>query len=554
MSKYEKDLSEYIDTLNDEKKPIEHVKAVKSTELQELMDTVRLVKSLKEPALPDMNYPQKVVREIGCKLPQKTSSKKSKQAWFVGFGTVAAAVILILIMNLSFGRNNIVYAMEQAFQEVKTYHGVLEIIESDEAGVNTIQAKREVWASKEGHYYIKELEGSQKGLITINNGEMKWQIRPDSKQIYLFPAFPDPYRFTFELGKEVENVKNAIETKVIGEEAVSGRMATILEVTPQGGASYKLWIDKETKLPLKKQSAMQNALKYTVSYVNIDFNEAIPAELIAYNLPAGFEEINTNREQLVSSLEEAEEMAGFEIRLPKAIAADYIKSDIAVQLDEKVIKLYYLNKNKQNRVVVLQGKAKAELKPASNATLGKVGNSIAEIQSPIVENSGVLTGGAAYAGVTNISAIRWQEDGFEYAIIGDGTIEDLGKLIESMTNKIVQIPQGNTETPSKPQIEAPVDLEIEQNEQKSVDAGHSPWRLDPVFVAQVFISLKISPEGIVGEYPIAYEAFKVLQNTGNDAVLGVSTDETPISKIYLKKLIRQDSTGIWTVVGYDQTK
>lgn len=554
MSKYEKDLSEYIDTLNDEKKPIEHEKVVKSTELQELMDTVRLVKSLKEPVLPDVSYPQKIAREIGGNLPQKTNNKKSKQAWFVGFGTVAAAVVLILILNLSFTSNNIVYAMEQAFQGVKVYHGVLEITESNEAGVNTTQAKREVWVNKDGHYYIKELEGLQKGLITINNGEIKWQIRPDSKQVYSFPAFPDPYRFTFELGKEVENVKNAIETKVIGEEAVTERMATILEVTPQGGASYRLWIDKETKLPLKKQSAMQNALQYTVSYVDITFNEGMPAELMAYSLPAGFEEINTNREQLVSSLEEGEEMVGFEIRLPEAIAADYVQSDVAVQLDEKVIKLYYSSKNKQNRVVVMQGRAKTELKPASNAILGKVGNSIAEIQSPIVENPGVLTGGAAYAGVTNISAIRWQEDGFEYAVIGDGTIEALGKLIESMTNKIVQIPQGSEEASGKPQIEAPVDLGLEQNEQKSVDAGHSPWRLDPVFVAQVFVSLRVSPEGIVGEYPVAYEAFKMIQNTGNDAVLEVNSDATPISRIYLKKLVRQDSTGIWTVVGYDQIK
>jgi hypothetical protein len=37
---------------------------------------------------------------------------------------------------------------------------------------------------------------------------------------------------------------------------------------------------------------------------------------------------------------------------------------------------------------------------------------------------------------------------------------------------------------------------------KRVDSGHTPWKLDPAFVAQVFVSLQISPEGIQGEYPV----------------------------------------------------
>jgi len=92
---------------------------------------------------------------------------------------------------------------------------------------------------------------------------------------------------------------------------------------------------------------------------------------------------------------------------------------------------------------------------------------------------------------------------------------------------------------------------VEEQDQKSVDAGHSPWRLDPAFVAQVFVSLKISPEGIQGDYPIDYNEFKIVQNNGKEAVAEVGGGKTPISKVYLKRLVRQDNTGIWTVVGYD---
>jgi len=58
MDKNEKKLSEYIDKLNAEKMPDEHECLPDSPELEELMDTVRKIRSLKEPALPDADYPK----------------------------------------------------------------------------------------------------------------------------------------------------------------------------------------------------------------------------------------------------------------------------------------------------------------------------------------------------------------------------------------------------------------------------------------------------------------------------------------------------------------
>lgn len=554
MDSNEKKLSDYIDKLNAEKKPGEHENSVDSQELEKLFDTVRQVRALREPALPDADFPEKVARAVAEHLTHENHAKKPKRAWYIGVAAVAAAVVfMIAVINfvLPFGRTNIVYAMQQAFQGVKVYHGILEFIESNAEGKQTTQAKLEVWADKEGHYYVKELEGSQKGLVTVNNGQKKWQIRPDSREVYLFPAFPDPYKFTFELGNEVEKVKDALETKVTGEDTISGRKAVILEVSPRGGVPYRIWIDKETRLPLQKQSGMQNALQYRATYTEIDFTDSIPAELTAYSLPDSFKEIDTNPEQVVNSMEEASKIAGFTPKSPEGIPEGYNRDSIAIETVTKFVKFYYTTQDKQNRVVVLQGRAAGELKPAATAILGKVGNSIAEIQSPVEANSGILGGGGAYAVVTNISSIRWQEAEFEYAVIGNVSLNELSAFIRSLSNDRVYIPSTDEQSAEKPQVEVPVDLEVEKNEQKSVDAGHSPWKLDPVFVAQVFASLKVSPEGIQGEYPIKTEELKVIQNTGSTVIIDVSGNKTLVKRIYLKRLIRQDSTGIWTVVGYD---
>jgi hypothetical protein len=131
--------------------------------------------------------------------------------------------------------------------------------------------------------------------------------------------------------------------------------------------------------------------------------------------------------------------------------------------------------------------------------------------------------------------------------------------ITSKTNKAVPDDKAQTVVPSsknknaesKPQIEVPVDLEVEKGDQKNADAGSSPWKLDPIFVSQVFVSLQISPEGIQGDYPVKQEEIKFVKDTEKEAIVQVNSNKTNIKRIYLKRLIKQDSTGIWTVVGYD---
>ncbi|WP_326512663.1 hypothetical protein [Clostridium intestinale] len=103
----------------------------------------------------------------------------------------------------------------------------------------------------------------------------------------------------------------------------------------------------------------------------------------------------------------------------------------------------------------------------------------------------------------------------------------------------------------EPQIKIPINLEIEKEAQKSVEEGHSPWKLDPVFVAQVFVSLQVSPEGITGYYPIKDKELKIIQSSEKETIVEVNSNKTNIKKVYLKRLIKKDSTGIWTVVGYD---
>lgn len=530
----EKKLTEYIDSLNKEQKPIAHSKE-EEAELNELFQTVRLVRSLKEPAMPDKSFSKNLIKKITHK-----AAKKHYKNWLWGIGSIAAIFAIIFTVSIfSLQKNNhIVYAMEQAFQEIKAYHGFMEIQESFADGTSKTQATLEVWADKNGQYYVKKLSGTDKDMITANNGKKKWQIKPEIKEVTTFPAFPDDYHFTFEIGQEINDMKNALSTKEIGEEMIAGKKATIIEVTPKGGKPYKIWIDEKTKMPLKKQLAMNNAIQYEVSYTSIEYHDTIPNELITYHVPSGYTEITTHPEQVVS-INEAAKIVGF----TPIVAKEYKMKQIAVNTKTKIVKSQYALSH--HTVVLFQGKASGAFTPSSTAMIGNMNENKVEIQSPIESNLGILASGTYHA--TNMTSIRWQQDGYEYAIVGDASLDELRQFVKNITGSTITLPQ----TTDKPKVEVPVNMEIEKNEQQNADAGHSIYKLDPIFATQVFVSLKISPQGIIGDYPIKLEDLSLIKNNGIDAIVEVHGDVTPISKVYLKRLVRQDSTGIWTVIGYD---
>ncbi len=129
---------------------------------------------------------------------------------------------------------------------------------------------------------------------------------------------------------------------------------------------------------------------------------------------------------------------------------------------------------------------------------------------------------------------------------------ELDTSSENRANKLILSDIGEEAAAGRePTIKVDVDLAAEKQEQKSVDAGHSTWKLDPAFVAQVFASLLLSPEGITGEYPIPYEEIEITANNGIDATAEIKSTNSIAKYVYLKRLVRQDDTGIWTVVGYD---
>ncbi|MGN6712546.1 hypothetical protein [Anaerocolumna jejuensis] len=580
--KKDKLVSEYIDKLNQEQVPDKGLWA--EEEVKELTDVIRALKNLDEPVCPKEGFEKQLsdtrwraYHEAGDKnidndtqqsrlssgdikgMKNKKKSGKKHNIAPAFWGVAAAAAVFLGVFYLKDSLlpvDNPVYAMEQSYEKANAYHGIITVTSINGEGRRSAQAVREVWADKEGRYYVKELQGMEEGLITANNNKEKWQKKKEVNYISLSPSFPDNYSFTFEIGKEIKDIKEAEEVKEAEKVIIGGRQAVLYKVTPKGGDSYRLWIDKKTGVPLKKLTAAVNGIAYEIRYADIDYTDGIPEEYLSYGDLTGYVVNRNDSWQLCATLEEAENLSGFSSKLPDISDTSYSLIEIAANTGEKAIKLYYGHDGQDNKVAVVEKAALAK-EETGRAVTGSIGSMKAEIITDAVAAGSVAVAEAGSIAAeslgqqTDITSVRWQQKGREYQVMGNGSMDEINVFIKALTGSKAVLAKTKENTP---QIKVDYDIKTEEETQKSVDAGHQPWRLDPAFVAQVFTSLLIYPEGITGDYPIPYEDFKIIKNSGSSVEIQVDNKKSPASKVYLKQLVRQDSTGIWTAVGYDKNK
>ena len=198
MSKYDRDieekLSDYIDALNNEEES-EILESDNDPELDKLMATVRLVRTLREPAMPEEGYPQRLAQAVAAKVIQekqvgfeqgvKSTQKASKR--FLPMAALAASLLIVVLANyLGLFKQDVVYAMEKAVAQLSNYHGILEIRSKNAAGEEWMVSQVEIW-SEDDKYAIKTVDGT----TIINNGQQKWQISHEKKEVAMLPLLPD---------------------------------------------------------------------------------------------------------------------------------------------------------------------------------------------------------------------------------------------------------------------------------------------------------------------------------------------------------------------------
>ncbi|KUO65585.1 MAG: hypothetical protein APF84_14790 [Gracilibacter sp. BRH_c7a] len=490
----EQELDFMIDTLNKEQDP--------KMELHDnsagMLAAVRAVRTLRKPAEPNSSFGQRIYKIL------KADSQRKRTP--VRLAAIAAGVILVLALTFgkSFLNGDVVYAMEKAVLQLSSYQGTLEMSTENLAGEKWMVRKVEIWSEGE-KYALRQTDGT----LTVNNGEQKFQVRAKDQEIAILPLVPDYTKRGFDLHDEAEKAKQYSHT-IVGQENIAGRETIKLKISPPGGEPYHLWIDAETDLPLQLQTAVQNALQTTYTFVSFEPNVQIDSQIFNLNVPEGFKVVEQDPGQLVNTISEASDISKFVPLVPQ-------NSPLRIFVFKERIVLDY------GDTTIIETPAQEPFKPAGYGAWGDVNGKPLEV---IKER------------------LRWQQQGLEIIVEGPQSLE----LARQIAPDLV-LPDKDTEFSSQAKVKVSVDMEIVKADQKQVDGGHTPWQLDPLSVALTFVNLQVTPEGIVGEPEIPYSTFEIGNNNGVEAIINVA--EGPISKVYLKRLVRQDESGIWSVIGYD---
>ncbi len=492
-------ISSLIDSLNDPRAG-ETPTTTGDKELAELIDIAAGIKSLPHLELPNEDYLKKVAAQMRVR---KQKNKQSRfRSWFTPVGVVAAG-LSILCLLLSpwpfFSSRDEVLAMGEKVKGLTDYHGILEMRTVTGDNQSWLVRRAEIWNQGE-KYAIKD----QDGVWTVNNGERRWQVQPREKLITLLPLLPDPIQGRFDLQAEANRALN-YPHMAIGKETISGRTTAKVKISPAGGQPYHIWIDEETRMPVQLETAMQNSVQTVYTMLELDINKGIAADIFSYRPDPEYKVVGKDAGTPVSTLDEAVAVAGFTPVVPKDSPSRILAAANRIVLD-------------YNGTLLTETKTEKPWELAFNAAVGKADGAELEV-----------TG----------YRLRWQHNGIEFSIEGPKRLV----ITRQMVNNLA-LPAVAEDFSKDAKVTVPVNLEQVKNEQQQVDGGHSPWNLDPVQVSLVFINTELAakPE-------VAFEGIKVELNTGSQAVCTVKNG--PVTKVYLKRAVRQDESGIWSVVGYD---
>lgn len=484
----EEELDRLIEAMNEEKSP----PLGGDPDLAEMAAVVRAVRSLR---------PQAEQRHV----PGRPGLRRFLTRLGIGLAAACLAAALIAVPWPGSPRADVVQAMERVVSKLTSYHGALEMRTTNAGGQTVFTRRVELWS--DGRKQAFRLDD---GTLTVNNGDVHWQARPEDRLVVLLPLVGPGADGSFDLKDEAGR---ALEYphKSVGVETVAGREASHIVIEPPGGQAYDLWIDVQTKLPLRLRTAMQNAIQTTYTFVSFETGEIADPSVFVYDRTAlekqGYQVVDGDPGRVVATPREAAAVAGFNPLLP-AEGPERI-----VAFKDRIVLDY-------GQTTITESKAAGAFDLVANSATGKAAGGPLEVW---------------------FDRLRWRQDGLEIAVKGPRRAELAAQVTADLA-----LPDVGADPAEQAEVKVPVDLMMVKAQQQQVDGGHSPWWLDPMQVAAAFVD-QTAPAGSGGPGP---RTFRVNSNNGLVAVVEVG--EGSVERVYLKRLVRQDETGIWSVVGYDK--
>lgn len=279
-------VSQWIDDLNREQKPREdavdnsNISSEEKRELYEVLDTLRRVKGLRA-----VNHQQEkeAVSDGGKGFPW------GKRGWMVAVILLVALITSISPMLTGNSGSSVVYAMEEALENLRNYKGSINF--TMEINDQVVQESNTELTVGENQAFHSVTEVAGREITRIYPGQDRMYTLYSDRENYVEISHIGEeslgfYQEIFLMESILEEIQEALEIKEMGTESLNGRETTKYHYRYQEDAPYhELWVDKSTDLPIKVVHHSEYGDRMVRTMENLELNVSdISEELFTYEI------------------------------------------------------------------------------------------------------------------------------------------------------------------------------------------------------------------------------------------------------------------------------
>ena len=241
----------------------------------------------------------------------------------------------------------IIAKMQETVDSTQDAHALV-IAEVNAQGIE-LSVKAELWEQMPDKLRAEVLEASQPSLVgttLVHDGANGWFYEPARNLVTVGAVeeldTPLPQEVLAGLQVIIQEVLNAADVELVGEETIAGREAYKLEASPKedstvqlfpGNGTATVWVDKEQWIVLKATYVAGAFGQGTLEVQSFELNPGLPAALFAFEAPEDATVVYAEAQEPVSmTLDEARAQASFPLLVPSYVPSgatliEVLKSD-----------------------------------------------------------------------------------------------------------------------------------------------------------------------------------------------------------------------------------
>lgn len=231
----------------------------------------------------------------------------------------------------------IVAKMQETIENTDDAHALVSV-DVNAQGIE-MSATAEVWEKSPNKFRAEVLEASEPrfaGTIMVTDGQTAWAYEPARNVVTTGGdgdvEKPLPQEMLTGLQEAIQELLDASEVELMGEESVAGNGTYILSLIPKEGTATELfpgdgtatlWVDKERWIILKATYEAGTFGQAKMEVQSLDLNTGLGDELFTFEVPEGATVIDEEaRQPQPLTLDEARAEAAFALKVP-----DYVPGE-----------------------------------------------------------------------------------------------------------------------------------------------------------------------------------------------------------------------------------